>query len=74
MRYGTGPLAHTPTVVKNLVIINVIVYGVKFIGQGRFLGMDMDATLGLHYITSPNSGLGSSSRTCSCTVVSGTCS
>lgn len=53
MRYGTGPLAHTPTVVKNLVIINVIIYGVKFIGQGRFLGMDMDATLGLHYITSP---------------------
>ena len=53
MQYRTGPLQHTPTVVKNLVIINAIVFGVMLIGDGRFLGMDMTETLGLHYIGSP---------------------
>jgi len=49
----TGPLANTPTVVKNLVIINALFFLVKFLGQGRFMGQDMDGLLGLHYLTSP---------------------
>jgi len=53
MQYRTGPLQHTPTVVKNLVIINAIVFGVKLISDGRFLGLDMDEALGLHYVGSP---------------------
>jgi rhomboid-like protein len=49
----TGPLEHMPTVVKNLVIINALFYLVKFLGNGQFLGQDMDSLLGLHYLTSP---------------------
>ncbi len=53
MQYRTGPLQHTPTVVKNLVIINAIVLLVKYLGQGRFLGHHMDSLLGLHFMGSP---------------------
>ncbi|MBL8001274.1 MAG: rhomboid family intramembrane serine protease [Flavobacteriales bacterium] len=48
-----GPLESTPTVVKNLVIINALFFLVKFLGNGMFLGQDMDGLLGLHYLTSP---------------------
>lgn len=53
MQYRTGPLQHMPTVVKNLVIINALVYLVKYLGRGQFLSFDMDDALGLHYISSP---------------------
>lgn len=53
MNYRSGPLQHTPTVVKNLVIINAIVLGVKVIGNGRFLGLHLDSALGLHFVGSP---------------------
>jgi membrane associated rhomboid family serine protease len=53
MNYRTGPLANTPNVVKNLVIINALFYLVKYLGNGIFLGQDMDALFGLHYISSP---------------------
>lgn len=51
---STGPLANTPTVVKNLVIINALFYLVKTLGNGMFLGQHMDTLLGLHYISSPD--------------------
>lgn len=53
MHYRTGPLQNTPTVVKNLVIINAIVLLVKVVGGGRFLGFHMDSVLGLHFVSSP---------------------
>lgn len=53
MRYNTGPLGNTPTVVKNLVIINAIILLLDSIGGGRFLGLDVSRTLGLHFIASP---------------------
>lgn len=53
MRYGSGPLANTPTVVKNLVFINAIVLLMDWVGNGQFLGLDLGRTLGLHYISSP---------------------
>lgn len=49
----TGPLAHTPNVVKNLVIINALFFLVDHLGNGVFLGQDMSALFGLHYISSP---------------------
>ncbi|HRH37430.1 MAG TPA: rhomboid family intramembrane serine protease [Flavobacteriales bacterium] len=52
--HNTGPLANTPTVVKNLVIINAIMLAVKWMGKGQFLGFDMDQALGLHYIGTPD--------------------
>lgn len=54
MRYGTGPLANTPTVVKNLVIINALMLLVKLMGDGQLLGYDLDEVLGMHYISSPD--------------------
>lgn len=53
MQYRTGPLQHTPTVVKNLVIINALVLLVKYLFNGGFAGHDLDELLGLHYISSP---------------------
>ena len=53
MRFGNGPLANTPTVVKNLVIINALLLLVKYIGHGQFLGIDLEEQLSLHFIKSP---------------------
>ncbi|MCB9184019.1 MAG: rhomboid family intramembrane serine protease [Flavobacteriales bacterium] len=53
MQYRTGPLQSTPTVVKNLVIINALVLLVKYLFNGGFAGHDLDELLGLHYISSP---------------------
>jgi membrane associated rhomboid family serine protease len=39
--------------VKNLVIINALFFLVKFLGNGMFLGQDMDSLLGLHFLSSP---------------------
>ena len=54
MRNGTGLLANTPTVVKNLVIINAIILLLDEVGGGKFLGLDVSRTLGLHFIASPD--------------------
>ncbi len=51
--YRTGPLENTPTVVKNLVIINALVLLVETLGNGALMGADMASTFGLHYISSP---------------------
>lgn len=40
-------------VVKNLLIINVIVYLLKITGLGNFGGTDMDTLFGLHFFSSP---------------------
>ncbi|MCB1598313.1 MAG: rhomboid family intramembrane serine protease, partial [Gammaproteobacteria bacterium] len=53
MRYSTSPFAGIPTVVKNLLIINVIFFLVKVTGLGNFAGASMDDWLGLHYFSSP---------------------
>ncbi len=48
-----NPFSGLPVVVKNLLIINVIVFLIKFTGLGNFGGMDMDDWFGLHYFSSP---------------------
>jgi len=54
MQYRTGPLQHTPTVVKNLVIINAILFGVMLISNGNFMGIDMVDALAMHYVGAPS--------------------
>jgi len=46
-----SPFANTPPVVKNLVIINVLMLLATWILQTR--GINLERTLGLHYIGSP---------------------
>ena len=53
MRMDGNPLAGLPVVVKNLLIINVIVFLIKLRGLGQFGGTDMDTWFGLHYFSSP---------------------
>lgn len=53
MQYNTSPFAGLPVVVKNLLIINVIMFLVKLTGLGDFAGTSMDTWLGLHYFSSP---------------------
>jgi len=48
-----NPFAGLPVVVKNLLIINVIVFLIKFTGLGNIGGTDMDTWFGLHYFSSP---------------------
>jgi membrane associated rhomboid family serine protease len=51
---GTGsPFAGLPVVVKNLLIINVIMFLVMYTGLGDFAGRYMVDWLGLHYFASP---------------------
>ena len=42
-----------PTVVKNLLIINVIMFLLMYTGMGNFMGESMTKLLGLHYFASP---------------------
>lgn len=42
-----------PTVVKNLLIINVIMFLLMYTGMGNFMGQPMTKLLGLHYFASP---------------------
>jgi membrane associated rhomboid family serine protease len=51
--YRTGPLENTPTVVKNLVIINALVFLLDLLGGGHLFGEDLSALLGLHCFGSP---------------------
>ena len=53
MRYSSSPFAGLPVVVKNLLILNVIIYLVKVSGLGDFGGTSMDTWFGLHYFSSP---------------------
>lgn len=53
MRNDANPLSGLPVVVKNLLLINVIAYLLKFTGLGNFGGVDMDTLFGLHYFASP---------------------
>jgi len=53
MRFSASPFTGLPVVVKNLLIINVIVFLVKTTGLGDFMGRDMDSWFGLHFFTSP---------------------
>ncbi len=53
MRYNASPFAGLPVVVKNLLIINVIVFLLKVTGLGNFGGTDMDTLFGLHFFNSP---------------------
>ncbi|MBX2980093.1 MAG: rhomboid family intramembrane serine protease [Flavobacteriales bacterium] len=42
-----------PTVVKNLLIINVIMFLLMYTGMGNIMGQSMTKLLGLHYFASP---------------------
>lgn len=53
MQYGSNPFSGLPVVVKNLLIINVIVFLLKITGLGNFGGTDMDTWFGLHFFSSP---------------------
>lgn len=53
MQYGSNPFSGLPTVVKNLLIINGIVFLIKITGLGNFGGTDMDTLFGLHFFASP---------------------
>ncbi|HNR55988.1 MAG TPA: rhomboid family intramembrane serine protease [Flavobacteriales bacterium] len=53
MRYNASPFAGLPVVVKNLLIINGIVFLLKLTGLGNFGGTDMDTLFGLHFFASP---------------------
>lgn len=53
MRYNASPFSGLPVVVKNLLIINVIVFLIKVTGLGNFGGTDMDTLFGLHFFSSP---------------------
>lgn len=53
MRMNASPFAGLPVVVKNLLIINVIVFLVKITGLGNFGDTDMDTWFGLHFFSSP---------------------
>lgn len=53
MQFSQNPLSGIPTVVKNLLIINVIFFLIKISGLGDFGGDSMDTWFGLHFFTSP---------------------
>jgi len=53
MQYSANPFSNIPTVVKNLLIINGIVFLIKLSGLGNFGGLHMESWFGLHYFSSP---------------------
>jgi membrane associated rhomboid family serine protease len=53
MRYDANPFAGLPVVVKNLLIINVIMFLLKWTGLGNFAGVSMDEHFGLVNFSSP---------------------
>lgn len=53
MRYNASPFSGLPVVVKNLLIINGIIFLIKMTGLGNFGGTDMDTLFGLHFFSSP---------------------
>lgn len=54
MRMDANPFSGLPVVVKNLLIINVLMFLVKAAGLGNWGGVDIDTHLGLHYFSSPS--------------------
>lgn len=54
MRMDANPFSGLPVVVKNLLIINVLMFLVKVTGLGNWGGVDIDTHLGLHYFSSPS--------------------
>ena len=46
-------LSGIPTVVKNLVIINVLVFLFQWVNETRHITGDLNAMFALHYISSP---------------------
>lgn len=54
-RFYSGRLSNTPPVVKNLLIINVVMY-LGMVVFGRFLNVDLNRLLGLYYFQSPYFG------------------
>lgn len=53
MRFTAAPFSGLPVVVKNLLIINVIMFLLKVMHLGDFMGRDMESWFGLHFFTSP---------------------
>lgn len=53
MRTDANPFSGLPVVVKNLLILNVIVFLIKISGLGNFGGTSMDTWFALHYFSSP---------------------
>jgi membrane associated rhomboid family serine protease len=51
-QYRPGGFQILPTVVKNLLIINGIMYLATWVFQGKF-NLDLSSYLGLHFLTSP---------------------
>jgi membrane associated rhomboid family serine protease len=52
-QYRPGGFQILPTVVKNLLIINGIMYLATWVFQGKF-NLDLSSYLGLHFLTSPD--------------------
>jgi len=53
MRTDANPFTGLPVVVKNLLILNVILFLIKISGLGNFGGTNMDTWFALHYFASP---------------------
>lgn len=53
MQYSSNPFSNIPTVVKNLLIINGIMFLIMKTGLGDFGGYHMETWFGLHYFGSP---------------------
>jgi membrane associated rhomboid family serine protease len=53
MRNDTNPFSGLPVVVKNLLIINVIMFLLKLTGLGDLAGERMEHWFALHYFSSP---------------------
>ena len=51
-RFGTGFLTNTPPVVKNLIIINVVLWVASLIFL-QFLQVNLNFLLGIFYVQSP---------------------
>lgn len=54
-RFYSGRMSNTPPVVKNLLIINVVMY-LGMVIFGRFFNIDLNRLLGLYYFQSPYFG------------------
>ena len=53
MHQDANPFSGLPTVVKNLLLINVVLFLVMYAGLGDLFGRSMTDWLGLHYFASP---------------------
>lgn len=53
MRHSSSPFAGLPVVVKNLLLINVVMYLLTISGLGDLAGRSMTHWLGMHFFASP---------------------